>query len=112
MPQGTNEVEPNQSEDTSNFWDGVEAEQANQTMSIVECPHCSRRLRIPETYSGGLTCPGCVKSFATKNGYPLNKHGVVVKRKSKDNAGIMDLIILEMGVYLVVGFFALLFALV
>tara|TARA_B100001287_G_scaffold30629_1_gene21874 strand:+ start:1545 stop:1883 length:339 start_codon:yes stop_codon:yes gene_type:complete len=112
MPQGTNEVEPNQSEDTSNFWDGVEAEQANQTMSIVECPHCSRRLRIPETYSGSLTCPGCVKSFATKNGYRLNKQGVVVKRKSKDNVGIMDLIILEMGVYLVVGFFVLLFALV
>ena len=112
MPQGTNEVEPNQSEDTSNFWDGVEAEQANQTMSIVECPHCSRRLRIPETYSGGLTCPGCVKSFATKNGYPLNKHWVLIKKENKDKLGIVDLIFLELGVYLIIGFFVLLFALV
>ena len=52
---------------TSNFWDTVDIKPKNVTMALIDCPHCQRRLRVPETYSGRITCGNCKKVFERQN---------------------------------------------
>ena len=49
------------------FWDSVEIKQKDVTMSLVDCPRCNKRLRIPEAYSGIITCSNCNKVFKREN---------------------------------------------
>ena len=48
---------------TSNFWDTVDVKPKDVTMALIDCPHCNRRLRVPEDYVGRLTCASCSKQF-------------------------------------------------
>ena len=36
-------------------------------MALIDCPHCQRRLRVPEDYVGRLTCASCSKEFHRQN---------------------------------------------
>ena len=49
------------------FWDTVLKEQKDETMLLVDCPNCNKRLRVPETYSGRITCGNCKKVFERQN---------------------------------------------
>ncbi len=48
---------------TLNFWDTVDIKPKDVTMALIDCPHCNRRLRVPEDYVGRLTCASCSKQF-------------------------------------------------
>ena len=52
---------------TSNFWDTVDVKPKDVTMALINCPHCQRRLRVPEDYVGRLTCASCSKEFHRQN---------------------------------------------
>tara|TARA_B100000287_G_scaffold219485_1_gene207015 strand:+ start:615 stop:1010 length:396 start_codon:yes stop_codon:yes gene_type:complete len=52
---------------TSNFWDTVDVKPKDVTMALIDCPHCQRRLRVPEDYVGRLTCASCSKDFDRGN---------------------------------------------
>ena len=52
---------------TSNFWDTVDVKPKDVTMALIDCPHCQRRLRVPEDYIGRLTCASCSKDFDRGN---------------------------------------------
>ena len=52
---------------TSNFWDTVDVKPKDVTMALINCPHCQRRLRVPEDYVGRLTCASCSKDFDRGN---------------------------------------------
>ena len=58
---------PDSEENISNFWDSVEIKPKDVTMSLVDCPRCNKRLRIPEAYSGIITCSNCNKVFKREN---------------------------------------------
>lgn len=58
---------PDSEENISTFWDSVEIKQKDVTMSLVDCPRCNKRLRIPEAYSGIITCSNCNKVFKREN---------------------------------------------
>ena len=58
---------PDSEENISTFWDSVEIKQKDVTMSLVDCPRCNKRLRIPEAYSGVITCSNCNKVFKREN---------------------------------------------
>ena len=59
--------DPDSGQNTRTFWDSVEIKPKDVTMSLVDCPSCNKRLRIPETYSGVITCPNCDKVFKREN---------------------------------------------
>ena len=59
--------DPDSEENISTFWDSVEIKQKDVTMSLVDCPRCNKRLRIPEAYSGIITCSNCNKVFKREN---------------------------------------------
>jgi ribosomal protein L37AE/L43A len=59
--------DPESEENISTFWDSVEIKQKDVTMSLVDCPRCNKRLRIPEAYSGIITCSNCNKVFKREN---------------------------------------------
>ena len=48
---------------TPNFWDTGDIKPKDVTMALIDCPHCNRRLRVPEDYVGRLTCASCSKQF-------------------------------------------------
>ena len=58
---------PDSEENISTFWDSVEIKPEDVTMSLVDCPNCNKRLRVPETYSGRITCGNCKKVFERQN---------------------------------------------
>ena len=58
--------DPDSEENISTFWDTVLKEQKDVTMLLVDCPNCNKRLRVPETYSGRITCRNCNKVFERK----------------------------------------------
>ena len=33
-----------------NFWDTVDVKPKDVTMALIDCPHCQRRLRVPQDY--------------------------------------------------------------
>jgi DNA-directed RNA polymerase subunit RPC12/RpoP len=49
------------------FWDTVDVKPKDVTMALIDCPHCQRRLRVPEDYVGRLTCASCSKEFHRPN---------------------------------------------
>ena len=59
--------DPDSEENISTFWDTVLKEQKDETMLMVDCPNCNKRLRVPETYSGRITCGNCKKVFERQN---------------------------------------------
>ncbi|RPG77310.1 MAG: hypothetical protein CBE08_000585 [Euryarchaeota archaeon TMED248] len=67
MPRELSKKEPNSGEEITNFRDNVLKKQKDETMSLVDCPYCKRRLRVPETFSGRITCSNCNKVFDRKN---------------------------------------------
>tara|TARA_B100000945_G_scaffold220949_1_gene178427 strand:+ start:903 stop:1298 length:396 start_codon:yes stop_codon:yes gene_type:complete len=52
---------------TPNFWDTVDVKPKDVAMALIDCPHCQRRLRVPEDYIGRLTCASCSKEFHRQN---------------------------------------------
>ena len=59
--------DPDSEENIPTFWDTVLKEQKDETMLMVDCPNCNKRLRVPETYSGRITCGNCKKVFERQN---------------------------------------------
>ena len=59
--------DPDSEENIPTFWDSVEIKQKDVTMSLIDCHSCNKRLRIPETYYGIITCPNCNKVFNREN---------------------------------------------
>ena len=59
--------DPDSEENIPTFWDTVLKEQKDETMLLVDCPNCNKRLRVPETYSGRITCGNCKKVFERQN---------------------------------------------
>ena len=59
--------DPDSEENISTFWDTALKEQKDETMLMVDCPNCNKRLRVPETYSGRITCGNCKKVFERQN---------------------------------------------
>ena len=59
--------DPDSKENIPTFWDTVLKEQKDETMSLVDCPNCNKRLRVPETYFGRITCGNCNKVFERQN---------------------------------------------
>ena len=61
-------AEDSNSDDTiPTFWDTVDVKPKDVTMALIDCPHCQRRLRVPEDYVGRLTCASCSKQFHRQN---------------------------------------------
>ena len=75
MPWEVGGEDSDSKEKIPTFWDSVETKPVDVIMSLVDCPYCSRRLRVPETYSGHLTCPSCSKCFQRQNGSILDENG-------------------------------------
>ena len=73
MPWEASKEDSNSEEETPSFWDTVLKEQKDETMLLVDCPHCQRRLRVPETYSGRITCGKCKKVFERQDEQNQNK---------------------------------------
>ncbi len=67
MPREDVDENSNPEATTSNFWDTVDIKPKNVTMALIDCPHCQRRLRVPEDYVGRLTCASCSKQFHRQN---------------------------------------------
>lgn len=59
--------DPDSEENIPTFWDSVKIKPKDVTMSLVDCSSCNKRLRIPETYDGIITCPNCNKVFNREN---------------------------------------------
>ena len=59
--------DPDSEENIPTFWDSVEIKPKEVTMTLVDCPRCNKRLRVPETYSDIITCPNCNKVFKREN---------------------------------------------
>ena len=58
--------DPDSEENIPTFWDTVLKEQKDETMLMVDCPNCNKRLRVPETYSGRITAEIATKYFSDK----------------------------------------------
>ncbi|MGB0266192.1 MAG: hypothetical protein ACPGAN_07915 [Candidatus Poseidoniaceae archaeon] len=67
MPWEVGGGDPDSEENIPTFWDTVLKEQKDETMLLVDCPNCNKRLRVPETYSGRITCGNCKKVFERQN---------------------------------------------
>ena len=67
MPWEVGGGDPDSEENIPTFWDTVLKEQKDETMLMVDCPNCNKRLRVPETYSGRITCGNCKKVFERQN---------------------------------------------
>ena len=67
MPSEVGGGDPDSEENIPTFWDTVLKEQKDETMLLVDCPNCNKRLRVPETYSGRITCGNCKKVFERQN---------------------------------------------
>lgn len=67
MPWEVGGGDPDSEENIPTFWDTVLKEQKDETMLLVDCPNCNKRLRVPETYSGHITCGNCKKVFERQN---------------------------------------------
>ena len=67
MPSEVGGGDPDSEENIPTFWDTVLKEQKDETMLMVDCPNCNKRLRVPETYSGRITCGNCKKVFERQN---------------------------------------------
>jgi|TARA_B100001540_G_scaffold124177_1_gene110713 hypothetical protein len=97
MPWEVVGEDSNSEEAIPTFWDSVEANQKDVSMSLVDCPYCNRRLRVPETYSGRLTCPSCSKWFQRQNGSTLDQSGqVVITNNNEPVSAFKAWIILEL----------------
>ena len=51
-------------------------------MSLIDCPHCSKRLRVPEVYFGRMTCPSCGEMF---NRQSMQNNGKLYDIKGRVN---------------------------
>ena len=67
MPWEVGGGDPDSEENIPTFWDTVLKEQKDETMLLLDCPNCNKRLRVPETYSGRITCGNCKKVFERQN---------------------------------------------
>ena len=67
MPWEVGGGDPDSEENIPTFWDTVLKEQKDETMLLVDCPNCNKRLRVPEKYSGRITCANCKKVFERQN---------------------------------------------
>ena len=104
MPWEVGGEDSDSQEKIPTFWDSVEIKPKDVIMSLVDCPYCSRRLRIPETYSGRLTCPSCSKCFQRQNGSILDENGkqiIAITRHSstKGFTGVIGYIFTEIILY-------------
>ena len=93
MPWEVGGGNPDSKENIPTFWDTVLKEQKNETMSLVDCPNCNKRLRVPETYFGRITCGNCNKVFERQNKQNQNnlydsKGRVIVLTDAQRRAGM------------------------
>ena len=98
MPWEVGEEGSSSDEKIPTFWDSVEINQKDEIMSLVDCPYCNRRLRVPKAYSGSLTCPSCKKWFRRENGSILDQSGqVVITNNNEPVSGFKAWIIIELS---------------
>ena len=101
MPWEVGGGDPDSEGNIPTFWDSVEIKPKDVIMSMVDCPYCSRRLRVPETYSGRLTCPSCSKCFQRQNGSILDENGkqIIEVTRNLPVKGIVSYIFAEIILY-------------
>jgi len=96
------------------FWDSVEINQKDVSMSLLDCPYCNRRLRVPETYSGRLTCPSCNKFFQRQNGSILDENGkqIIAITRNLPVKGVVGFIFAEIILYGIIIMISVVFSLI
>ena len=47
------------------FWDSIDSEVPAREFRLLDCQSCTRRLRIPTTYTGRILCPACDHMFSS-----------------------------------------------
>lgn len=101
MPWEVGGEDSDSQEKIPTFWDSVEIKPKDVIMSLVDCPYCSRRLRVPETYSGHLTCPSCSKCFQRQNGSILDGNGkqIIAITRHSSTKGVIGYIFTEIILY-------------
>ena len=68
MSGESNLGDPGFEEGANTFWDSVKTKDKAETVSLIDCPYCNTRLRVPVTYSGRVNCANCNKVFDRENG--------------------------------------------
>ena len=117
MPWEVRGGDQNSEQNVPAFWDSVEIKPVDVIMSLVDCPFCSRRLRVPETYSGHLTCPSCSKCFQRQNGSILDENGkqiiaITSHSSAKGVTGVISYIFTEIILYGIIIMISVVFFLI
>lgn len=96
--------------DVKKFWDSVVIDQKSKTMSLVDCPHCSKRLRVPEAYFGRMTCPSCGEMFnrqSIQNNGPLydtkGRVSIVTNAHRRQKASSFERILINLGISIILS---------
>tara|TARA_B100001079_G_scaffold267096_1_gene275266 strand:- start:2144 stop:2494 length:351 start_codon:yes stop_codon:yes gene_type:complete len=114
MPWEAGEEGSSSDEKIPTFWDSVEIKLKDVTMSLIDCPYCNRRLRVPETYSGRLTCPSCSKCFQRRNGSILDGNGkqIIEITRNLPAKGVVGFIFAEIILYGIIIMISVVFFLI
>ena len=106
----TNDQGPDLGVDVKKFWDSVVIDHKGKTMSLVDCPHCSKRLRVPEAYFGRMTCPSCGEMFNRQsmqnNGKLYDIKGrvnIVTNSQRRQNTTSGDRILINLGTSIILS---------
>ena len=106
----TNDQGPDLVVGVKNFWDSVEINQKSKTMSLVDCPYCRKRLRVPEAYFGRMTCPSCGEMFnrqSMQNNGPLydtkGRVSIVTNAHRRQNASSFERILINLGISIILS---------
>ena len=110
MDRETNDQGSDLGVDVKKFWDSVVIDQKSKTMSLVDCPHCSKRLRVPEGYFGRMTCPSCGEMFNRQsmqnNGKLYDIKGrvnIVTNSQRRQNTTSGDRILINLGTSIILS---------
>ena len=114
MPWEAGEEGSSSDQKIPTFWDSVEIKLKDVTMSLIDCPYCNRRLRVPETYSGRLTCPSCSKCFQRRNGSILDGNGkqIIEITRNLPAKGVVGFIFAEIILYGIIIMISVVFFLI
>ena len=114
MPWEVGEEGSSSDEKIPTFWDSVGIKPKDVTMSLIDCPYCNRRLRVPEAYSGRLTCPSCSKYFQRQDGLILdgNDKQIIEITRNLPAKGVVGFIFAEIILYGIINMISVVFFLI